>query len=532
MSGTIRTTVNQLAQYLATNIPNNTIGSTNYISADVLQGILTTYNNLYSTAAVPLTAVTPDYESNAAELEQLLNNTPNPIWNQTVDSATGQMLISISATWQAFNQFSIERAYQESMLDFAQLPSSIYTISRMLGVTIAQKQPASCSVTLTLSQIYTTSIIIPAYTQINIGSLSFYNRNAIVFAPGQTTQNTTVYQGTVQNIVFYSSGLPSQTFSLQSLDFDISQYDIVVTVNGSLWNPTTFTTFFSTGLWNYNANSTVYYQSTDSAGNTALVFGNGNYGAIPPVNAQINVTYATTLGANGNIDILGSTFNFSLLVNNEPITIAGQATSSSINGLNERLPQEYAIISPATYSAKLSPTTIQEHNVFALNYPGVIDASFQNQQSFAPYNLNFMMVLQVTLLTTSPWTSTDYQNFFTWLQNYSIANMQFISVPAVPITVNISANVFCSDQIPLQTLQNQIQSALQAAFSPQAGYIGYSIYQSDIIDIIKGADPNGNIQIVQLLPPTVDNIVSTSQYLVLGTVNLNMQISNRNTLGA
>ena len=524
----IRTTVNNLSTFLAQNTPGN-------ISADVFQGILTTYNNLYSTAAIPLSAVTPDYESNVAELQTLLNTVPNSLWNTTVEVATGQMFITINATAQAFNQFSIERAYQESMLDFAQLPSSIYTITRMLGVNITQKQPASCTANLTLPSNFTESIIIPAYTQTNIAGLPFFNRDQIIFPVGTTTQSVTLYQGTVQNTTFLSSGLPSQSFSLQSLDFNISAQDIVVTINNTVWSSTYTTPFFSTGLWEYTSTSQVYFQSTDSAGNTLLIFGNGNFGAIPPVNAPINVIYVTTLGSVANINNSTASFSFNVTYTlnsqSNDVQITGSVTSPNINGSDERQPSEYSIISPGTFSAKYRPSTLSDYNVFALNYPGVIDAKFQNQQSFQPNNLGYMMVLQATLLTSTTWTQTDYENFISWITIYGGANMVYITQAATPVTVNISANIYCSDQIPLNSIQTQIQSALSSLFTPVAGYIGYSIYLSDINTAIINSTQSGVIQFIQYLPPTTDNIISPFQYLVLGTVELNMFVSNRNSLG-
>jgi hypothetical protein len=438
------------------------------------------------------------------------------------------------ATAQTFNEFSAERALQESMLDFAQLPSSIYTITRMLGVRIARYSPASVPVTMTLPMAFGSSVSINAYTQFSIGGLNFFNRSQIIFSAGTTSLSLTLYQGTVTSSTFYSNGQALQTFSLTAPDFTISNDDIVVTVNGTSYSPTEYTTFYATGLWEYTANDLVFYQTTDAAGNATITFGDGTYGAIPQVNAPITVTYVTTLGAGGNVDITNTTFSYSTTAlaasGSTNINITGTATSVSSGGTNARLANEYKIISPGSFSAKARPSTLSDYNAFALNYSGVIDAQFIGQATFAPNNLNFMMVVQVALLTIPAYTIEQFEAFVTWLTPYSGANLQFIQLNVEAITVNISANVYCTDQIPTSTLENLIIANLTSLFTPQAGYLGYSIYKSDIIETIINSDPNGNIQYVQLLAPGVDQIVGTSQYLTLGTVNLNMQVSNRNTL--
>lgn len=528
MDQPIRTTVSALTTYLSQNLPGS-------IDSGVIQGVLSTYVALYSTAALPLTAIQPDFESNVSELQNILNNSPNPAWNNTATSGTGQTLIEMIATAQAYNQFSVERGLQESMLDFAQLPSSIYQITRMLGVRIARCQPSSLTATLVLPMTFSSTLTLAAYTQISIGGVDFYNNTQIIFPPGTTTQSVTLYQGTVQNATFYSNGQALQSYSLTAPDFSIADASIVCTVNGTQYLPTTFTSFYAVGLWEYGPSDTVFYQSTDASGNAVITFGDGNFGIIPPVNAQIALTYATTLGAGGNLSLEGQNFSYSTLApvasGSINITISGTATSNSENGSNQRQAGEYKIISPGSFSAKDRPSTLTDYNAFALNYPGVIDAYFLGQASFAPNNLNFMMVVQVAILSTPAWTTTQFEAFSTWLQTYGGANLQFIRLSVTEQVVNISANVFCTDQIPLSTLENLIIANLTNLFTPRAGYLGYSIYQSDIESTILNSDPNGNIQYLQLLSPGSDLIIGPSTYLSLGTVSLNMQISNRNIVG-
>ncbi len=537
----IRSTVSALSAYLVQNLPGALGLPVGSIDSNIIQGLLSTYVALYSTAALPLTAIQPDYESNVAELQSILNNSPNPAWTNTAEAATGQTLIEMIATAQAYNQFSVERALQESMLDFAQLPSSIYEITRLLGVRIARCSPASMGVTFTLSTTYSNSVLINSYTQFNVGGINFFNRNQILFPVGSTTASATLYQGTVNTATFYSNGQALQTFSLTSPDFTISDQDIAVYVNSSVldkpnYSPTEYTTFYATGLWEYGPADTVYYQSTDVSGNATITFGDGNYGVIPPINAQIVVTYATTLGANGNLNLQGSMFNYSTTVfsgsGSQNITIMGTASTSSNNGSNQRLASEYKIISPGSYSAKVRPSTLSDYNAFALNYSGVIDAYFQGQASFAPDNLNYMMVVQVAILPSSGsnWSQAQFQAFTSWLSTYAGANLQFIQLNTVQIPVNITANIFCTDQIPLSTLENLIIANLTSLFTPRAGFLGYSIYMSDIVETIINSDPNGNIQYVQLQQPSTDQIVSPNQFLSLGTISLNMQVSNRASL--
>jgi hypothetical protein len=522
----IRSTVSALSTFLAQNLPGS-------IDPAIIQGALSTYVALYSTAALPLTAIQPDFESNVAELQNILNTTSNPAWTNTAVAGTGETIIEMIATAQAFNQFATERALQESLLDFAQLPSSIYANVRNQGVRIARMIPSQITVNLTLPMAFANTVTINPFQQFSVGPLSFFNNSQIVF-PANTTTLTGIelFQGTVNNATFFSTGLPLQTISLGSQDFTIADNQISVLVNGIAYSPTPFTPFFAVGLWEFTSTDNVFFFSTDASGNATLTFGDGTFGSVPPVNASIAITYCTTLGAAGNLALTGTTFSFSTASpassGNIQVAIAGTVTSGAINGMNQRQAQEYKIIGPGTFPSKNRPSTLTDYNTFALNFPGVIDAFFQGQQSFAPTNLNFMMVVQVALLTSTPFTTTQFQSFVEFLTPFAGANLQFIQLETQAIPVNITANVFCTDQIPLSTLENLIIANLTTLFTPRAGYLGFSIFQSDIISIIKNSDPNGNIQIVQLMSPGTDLVVASNQFLTLGNVSLNMQVSNRN----
>src|SRR5438093_9888826 len=98
---------------------------------------------------VPLTLsqTTPDFESLVIQLQLFLNS--RATWADLLTSSTGQTLIEMMAAVGTFNQFAIEVAAREGFLDTAVRESSVYAITRMLGVRISRKNPAGCDVTLT-----------------------------------------------------------------------------------------------------------------------------------------------------------------------------------------------------------------------------------------------------------------------------------------------------------------------------------------------------------------------------------------------
>ena len=59
-------------------------------------------------------------------------------------------------------------------------------------------------------------------------------------------------------------------------------------------------------MWEYNNTAQVFSNYNTSDGNVEIDFGNNINGAIPASNAAINVTFASTSGAAGNIDLTGT----------------------------------------------------------------------------------------------------------------------------------------------------------------------------------------------------------------------------------
>lgn len=131
------------------------------------------------------------------------------------------------------------------------------------------------------------------YFRLSVGSNDFININFI--------------QGEIESQVFTSDGTSLQSYN--PIVKGMTDHDnVVVTVNGKEWQKvdSLYDMPADDGI---NGGECFMVKSSINIGLT-IMFGNGNFGKIPPQGAQIKVTYIKTSGSAGNTNSTGLTYNF------------------------------------------------------------------------------------------------------------------------------------------------------------------------------------------------------------------------------
>jgi hypothetical protein len=508
----IRADIGVLATYLV-----NNLGLTQTVAQ--VQQVLQNYVTNNGNNPIPLAALLPDYDSNVGEMTNILSTYNS--WQDLYTSGPGQTIIDMFATGITYGQMATEKAVQEAVLSTAVLSSSVYEYTKSNGVRIQRCIPGFINCTISIPAISTNSISLPAYTQFLVNGISFFNRNVITIPANTLNITATLYQGTVASINFTASGGNFQIYEFGNSDFAISDLDVIVNVNGTLFNNTLTNTYYSNGLWEYLGATNVYFESTNSAGNVEIQFGNNTYGVAPQQGALIEVTYVSTLGAAGNTNLSGN-----LITCPSNSVISGIVNSTTQNGANQKSANDYKYLTPALYAAKYRCVTIDDYQATAILYPGVIDAQFQGQAQFAPSNLAYMMNVTAFLLTNQVWSAAQWNAFTAWITPLGVANIVILQGTVTPVTLNISINVFCFQNADLNSVENIINSNITTAFQLGVGSLGYSWHLSDIENLIKKAAPS-SIDYYEIVTPTAGVVVSGGQYVVLGTVTINMAYTTR-----
>ena len=125
----------------------------------------------------------------AALVEQLRNRLGNyDSWVDLLESSTGQTLIEFLAGIGTTLHYSIERGVQEATgFETSLLDSSVYSLSRFLGINPKRKISAKTQVDLRLESSLSANFTIPPYSQFDIEGKQFYNPDSIIFLAGVAT---------------------------------------------------------------------------------------------------------------------------------------------------------------------------------------------------------------------------------------------------------------------------------------------------------------------------------------------------------
>lgn len=560
----IRSDIQSLAENLASQLglPSNTTTSAAVTLSqttiyDALQSISNSVQQSLAQQSLPLVQMAPDFETTKGMMLYLLSQSSS--WTNILTAGGAETLAEMIATMVTLNQMAIERGVQESNLNTSVLESSVYAITNMFGVRVKRKTPAYTTANLTNTG--SSSVSIPVYTQFTINGVNYFNRAPLTLAAGETQTGVTLWQGTISQISFISSGQSEQIFEFGNSDWAISDSDVMIQVgqdpNYTLWTSTGYNpyttssvsaskqlalsakSYFALGLWEFGGSDKVFYQDTNAAGNVEVKFGNGEYGAIPQVGQTILVTVATTLGAAGNSSSSTGTVSCPSING-----ISGTQTSASTNGADEKPAASYRFLAPALYAAKYGAVTTQQYNAVAIMYPGVLDANFQGQSTAAggtwKGNLQYMMNMQYTLITNETWTATQVADFESYMQSIGIANIVLVSLASVQDIATISGTVYCSTDADLTSVQNESLASLDNFFEVGPNSLGYSVYQSDVYDLIAAS--NEKIAYITGLSLTCAGLTITSSsdlvidstpnhYITLGTgtstINLTFDYTTR-----
>lgn len=149
-----------------------------------------------------LSTIKPDFPSLLLQLQMYLQATNT--WSDLQTSSTGQTLLEMMAATATFCQFGIESAARETTLTTAVRDSSVYAITRMLGVRIHRKSPASVEGNVTRVNTDTLEAI-PNFTQFEVNGVPFFNRQSLMFAQGASRAAERLYYGTPLEVLSGSS---------------------------------------------------------------------------------------------------------------------------------------------------------------------------------------------------------------------------------------------------------------------------------------------------------------------------------------
>lgn len=504
-----------IAEYIFSQLSNSGAQLGN-VTADTIASWYRDYMNANPPTPVALEDVAPDFEEIYTALQNEVIKSES--WRDASVSSTGNLLLSAIAAGIEYNMAGIIRAAQETMLDTARAPNSVYAIARMLGVRLLRKRPVSVVVSLSNNQLNTIHVI-PAFTQFSVGTVKFFNRDQIVFNEGQAQQaGVVLHQGLVVDEVFSATGEIHQRYEVGLPNFTTADEDIECFVNDVPW------TIVQDGLWRYPKQKVVMDRTT-AKGTAELIFGNGQYGEVPVKNSTVRFVYARTegtLAANATVGLA-----VKCLTN---AAIKGLTTTGILGGGDERDHEFYRLNASTLFAGRNKAVTAAQYKSLVLTYDDVIDCSVLGQQLIDPNDPKLFNQVYVSVLTASgiPWATNQWNDFEKWLRERSMIGVNLVRKDPSPVVLDVTATIYCKPNANLQAIKNSLEQHLSESLKPSLGSIGRNVYKSDVYEILT-TEPStmDSITHVKLAAPSLDISVNNSSYVQLRKVTLTCQYGER-----
>jgi len=463
---------------------------------------------------VNLSNLTIDYEQFTQQFASDLLTRDQ--WTDLSPTGTGVTIIQWLSSLGAYEIMAIERSLQETMLDTARQPNSIYTIARMLGVHVFRKVPGSCTVSLANSSAGT-AVSIASYSQFMIQGRYYFNREPFIFNINDTNaQVVTLYQGQVQFEQIVAQGGDFQRYYIGGPGINISDQDVFATLqNGTILVKST-----TDALWTFPYNSPQFFENSMPDFTVECAWGNTTYGIVPAINDVITFYYTVTNGLSGNYAVSGE----NVTTQNYP-TITGLTLSPTVGGADEKTIDFYRVFGPMLFSANRRMVTRDDYRATTLTYPGVLDCFFLGQADVDPTRLEWMNAIQYTILAVPAWTDAQHATFVQWVKTVGIYQTRLQRQDPVAVPVDVIATVSCTNRANLSSIQKLIIQAINSLFILQPGSLGYSMYQSDITTVISNVSQD--IEYIDLQSPSMNVIVNSLQYVTLNSVTITMAYTDR-----
>ena len=459
----------------------------------------------------PLSKVTVNFEDSVNEL--LTKFSDSLPWANKLKSNVGTVLTDMIAGTTTNNQFYIEFAAREAFLRTAKRYSSVYALSRSLGVRIVRR--TSAKTTIEIENTSTSQVFIPAYDSFDIEGRPFYNREGILMEPSETKQ-AILYEGIIQRKELAVSELDTNFLEVAVGEpgFVISDDDVRVFTRDPAGSLTEWERHEGS-LFELNPEDTKFFDATTGDGDVSLLFGDGRFGRVPDSDSTLVIIYALTSGTDGNQGMSGLKVNYA-----KNDFIKGSNIESIFGGTGIKDKVYYQKYAPYMFNSKKRMVSPSDwHGNIGL-YPGVGDLAILSQRDIAPNDPSWQNVVRVCILpeNSSTWggqnpnpDSAVWRDFIKWARKRIRPNTTIQPWNPSKILTDIRVEVAVYDDVNTQLMKDVLVQVIKDMFKHTPGTLGKRFAVSDLDEDIKydGDNRREGIDYVRVLSPIEDIVPST-----------------------
>lgn len=424
-------------------------------------------------------------------------------------------LMSIISSISAGLSSGILTAEQEAFLQTANNRENVLAKCALdFGLFLSRKNPAQISVQIQNSSV--NPVVIPKFSSFTVDKIKLFNRDKLII-PAASVINVTLYEGEKMEESFTVTGAYDTFFLSKTNNFNISTEDIYAQ---DLKTEEIYTCIqeplFTTGS---NAEPAVQ-QVTLPDGSVMIKLGNDIYGKLPSTGSTLKIYYIKTNGKSGNESLKENT-KIIYAANTDLIILS---KSSLILGEDELSTEYYRNFAPGMKSSLVigGAVTLDQLKPLALSFRDVIDCQLLGQRSTFPTDLRYLNVVQASVLTSNGLLpDTDWDEFVSHMRQRT--TFEFSKVDPTSVDINLTLEVFVSEELRSADTVTKIKSAFAEYFTPRLNYIGMSFYLSDVGKILRTVLGSEELQRYNVIFPKENRTIQKTQYLVLRNITVTLK---------
>jgi uncharacterized phage protein gp47/JayE len=423
-----------------------------------------------------------------------------PEWTDRDPSDFGMLFVDLWSYMGDVLHYYIDRASKEAFINTATQRESVLALANLLDYRPRGRTSARSTVVLTNSS-STTQYFIPRGTsltgQSEAGSFTCYTESDVDLnvngsVPTVVFEGSQVLEDSEEGNLGVSSGTASQRFDIPSDNVVDGSIKVFVKEDGVLNTQYRFVPRISDARFGERVFSTY----TTAQGTTQIVFGNNINGFIPPVNAPVLSSYATSSGKSGNYPA-NSVSGFQSFLSSD-VSVA--SSTAFIGGSDEESIESLRSSIPTSSRPQNRAVTLDDFIDLALGVSGVYKATALYAAASVPGAAASVTVYPVTLQTdysttsnTSASVSTELvEDIVNEVQPKTLLGVQVVVSDSVTLTpINITAKVYINERFVRSWVVTDIYTALEALFTFDSVNFGQRLTLSQIyrtIVSINGVD--------------------------------------------
>lgn len=426
-------------------------------------------------------------------------------WGNAYISSVGQTLIQIVANATDELNYMLSRRAQESYLNTAKLPSTIYSLASSMAYRPRRTVSATGMVQIQLVddkgiQVAPEGqVTIPRYSKITYKDKNFVNKEDIIVLPGQLTPTTrqSIIEGTKETQSFDPTDPDSTLFQRNYIlveDYEnIEENSLVIYDNDNIYTDVTkpIGDTPAIGAISFAKPTDTVYDIRITNEGMMIIFGDDKYGVKPK--STVTLEYIQSTGEEVNIVNTGLSFSLSSatltddLNKTPPNQYKYQLTNTSgiINALNAESPDHVQLSAP-DYVRSADRAVINKDYAFWCKRSGVggivdVKAYGQQESGIDPYTANNVYVVYLTKEGTELSTD-DASALRAYLRVYNALTAHIVLMNAEVIPVQVTFKI---RRNPLLTMANSqlydiLKNEIATFFALQEGSLGKQLYLSNM----------------------------------------------------